>query len=366
MILPSTYGVALLLIIFTMLCWGSWANTFKLAGKWRFELFYYDYALGVLVMATVLALTFGSLGDTSLTFVDNMMVAGYRKIAYGFAAGVVFNLANMLLVAAIAVAGMAVAFPVGIGLALVVGVVWNYALNPQGHPVLLGAGVAIVVAAIVVDAIAYRIHGRQMAEAEAAAMKAAAPDKSESRSRKSGGSHKARRRSAKGIILSLICGLLMGSFYPLVQMAQEQSDLGFGLGPYSSAFVFAIGVYVSTWVFNLYFLNLPVQGKPISMLEYFHGTFKQHLLGIAGGLIWCAGTVANFAAASTPKEVQVGPAVSYAIGQGATMISALWGLLVWKEFAGAGKNVRLLLAIMLLLFIVGLTLISIAPLFATR
>jgi glucose uptake protein len=261
---------------------------------------------------------------------------------------------------------MAVAFPVGIGLALVVGVVWNYALNPQGHPVLLGAGVAIVVAAIVVDAIAYRIHGRQMAEAEAAAMKAAAPDKSESRSRKSGGSHKARRRSAKGIILSLICGLLMGSFYPLVQMAQEQSDLGFGLGPYSSAFVFAIGVYVSTWVFNLYFLNLPVQGKPISMLEYFHGTFKQHLLGIAGGLIWCAGTVANFAAASTPKEVQVGPAVSYAIGQGATMISALWGLLVWKEFAGAGKNVRLLLAIMLLLFIVGLTLISIAPLFATR
>jgi glucose uptake protein len=156
----------------------------------------------------------------------------------------------------------------------------------------------------------------------------------------------------------------MGSFYPLVQIAQAQSDVGFGLGPYSSAFVFAIGVYVSTWVFNLYFLNLPVQGKPIRMSDYFEGSLRQHMLGIAGGLIWCAGTVANFAAASTPKEVQVGPAVSYAIGQGATMISALWGLIVWREFAGAQKNVRMLLGVMLVLFVIGLALISIAPLFA--
>src|SRR5581483_11738943 len=223
MILPSTYGVALLLIIFTMLCWGSWANTFKLAGRWRFELFYYDYSLGVLVMATLLALTFGSLGDSSLTFVDNMMVAGNRKIAYGLAAGVVFNLANMLLVAAIAVAGMAVAFPIGIGLALVVGVVWNYALNPQGNPILLGVGVAVVLAAIVVDAIAYQKHARRIAAAEAAAAKAAAAEKSGARPRKSGSKRKSR--GAKGIVLSLICGVLMGSFYPLVQMAQAQSDV---------------------------------------------------------------------------------------------------------------------------------------------
>ena len=140
MILPSTYGVALLLIVFTMICWGSWANAFKLAGQWRFELFYYDYALGVLITATIAALTLGSLGDSSLAFADNLIVAGYRKIVYGLAAGIIFNLANMLLVAAIAVAGMAVAFPVGIGLALVVGVVWNYLLNPQGNPLLLSLG----------------------------------------------------------------------------------------------------------------------------------------------------------------------------------------------------------------------------------
>ena len=355
MILPTTYGVALLLTIFTMLCWGSWANTFKLAGQWRFELFYYDYAVGVVIMATIAALTFGSMGDSSLTFVDNMMVAGNRKIVYGFAAGIVFNLANMLLVAAIAVAGMAVAFPVGIGLALVVGVIWNYFLNPQGHPVLLGTGVAIVVGAIIVDAIAYQLHASHRARETAAASASRGSEKKVRRVRK--------KSAAKGIILSLICGVLMGSFYPLVEMGKE-GEVGFGLGPYSIAFVFAIGVFISTFIFNIYFLNLPIQGKPIPITAYFTGSFRQHFLGIAGGLIWCAGAIANFVAASSPKEVQVGPAVSYAIGQGATMVSALWGLLVWKEFAGASQRVRLLLAVMLILFVVGLALISMAPLFA--
>ncbi len=234
MILPTTYGIALLLIVFTMLCWGSWANTFKLAGKWRFELFYYDYAVGVLILATIAALTFGSMGDSSLTFVDNMMVAGNRKIAFGLAAGVVFNLANMLLVAAIAVAGMAVAFPVGIGLALVVGVVWNYLLNPQANPMLLGIGVAIVLAAIVVDAIAYQQHMAHKAlDAEALTAQTAPADRKVKRKKKSG---------AKGIVLSLISGVLMGSFYPLVEIGKAGGDVGFGLGPYSIAFVFAIGV----------------------------------------------------------------------------------------------------------------------------
>lgn len=362
MILPTTYGVALLLTIFTMICWGSWANTFKLAGKWRFELFYYDYAVGVLIMATLAGLTFGSMGDSSLTFVDNMIVAGNRKIAFAIAAGVVFNLANMLLVAAIAVAGMAVAFPVGIGLALVVGVIWSYILNPQGNPLLLGAGVVVVLAAIVVDAIAYQRHTAHMSALAAEAAAAAPAPGSEKNVRKAG--TRRRKSGAKGIVLSLISGVLMGSFYPLVEIAKEGGDIGFGLLPYAIAFVFAIGVFLSTFVFNLYFLNLPVQGKSIPMTAYFQGTLRQHLLGIVGGLIWCAGAIANFAAASSPKEVQVGPAVSYAIGQGATMVSALWGLIVWKEFAGATKGVRVLLAVMLILFVMGLALISLAPLYS--
>jgi glucose uptake protein len=346
MILPATYNGALLLIILSMICWGSWANTFKMAGKWRFELFYYDYSLGVLLAAIVAAYTFGSMGD-ELSFSDNLIIALRRYMAYAVAAGVVFNLANMLLVAAISVAGMAVAFPIGIGLALVVGVVWNYILNPQGNLALLATGVALVVGAIIVDAWAYSAHARP------ASGKTQQP-------RKSTG------RGPKGILLSLVSGLLMGSFYPLVEMAKAGGPDNAGLGPYAVAFLFAIGVFFSTFVFNLYFLNLPVQGAGLSMFDYFKGTLWQHALGILGGLIWCIGAIANFVAASAPKSVQVGPAISYAVGQGATMVSALWGLLVWKEFAGASGKVRVLLALMLILFLAGLITVSIAPLYSTN
>jgi len=344
-VLPETYAGALLLTILTMLCWGSWANTYKLTGDWRFELYYYDYALGVLLAAVAAAFTFGSLGYDGFVFMDDLMHASRRSIALGFAGGVVFNLANMLLVAAISVAGLAVAFPVGIGLALVIGVVWNYAINPQANPVLLFAGVGIVVAAIIVDALAYRVH--------AAARLKRSPQTRPGRSR--------ARAPWKGIVLSLASGLLMGAFYPLVELAKRGE---WGLGPYAVAFVFALGVFVSTFVFNLFFMNLPVEGEPVEILEYFRGKWRQHLLGWLGGVIWATGTIANFVAASAPRQVQVGPAVSYAMGQGATLVSALWGLLVWKEFCGASGVVKLLLALMLVLFAAGLGLVSVAPLYA--
>jgi len=338
MLLPQTYGAALSLIVLTMLCWGSWANTFKLAGKWRFELFYYDYSLGVLIAAAIYALTFGNLGHDGLAFSDDLMHSGSRQVFFGALGGVVFNLANMLLVAAISVAGLAVAFPVGIGLALVIGVIWNYALKPQGNPVLLFTGAAIVVGAIILDALAYRALEAGKAQA-------------------------ARKVTGKGIVLSLVSGVLMGSFFPLVEIGKAGER---GLGPYAIGFVFAVGVFLSTFVFNLFFMNMPVEGPPVAMSGYFKGTGRQHLLGIVGGMIWATGTIANFAAASSPESVQVGPAISYAIGQGATMVSALWGLLVWNEFAGAGPRVRLLVVIMLILFVCGLGLVSVAPLYASR
>ncbi len=345
MITPETYGSALLLIVLSMVCWGSWANAFKLAGKWRFELFYYDYSLGVLVAAAVAAYTFGSMG-AELSFSDNLLIAMRRNMAWAAAAGVVFNLANMLLVAAISVAGMAVAFPVGIGLALVVGVVWNYFLNPHGNPIVLGAGVAMVLGAIVVDAMAYSAHAKR-SKASVGAGRTKTPGSS---------------NSLKGISLSLASGVLMGSFYPLVEMAKGAGVENAGLGPYAVAFLFAIGVFFSTFVFNLYFLNLPVQGEPLSMFSYFQGTLKQHALGILGGMIWCIGSIANYVAASAPKSIQVGPAIGSALGQGAAILSALWGLLVWREFAGATGNTRLLLGLMLILFLAGLIAVAISPL----
>lgn len=333
MILPTTYATAMLLTILSMICWGSWANTFKLTKNWRFELFYFDFSFGVLIAALVAALTLGSMGD-DLSFSDNLLIAGKRQMAYALAAGIIFNLANMLLVAAISLAGLAVAFPVGIGLALMIGVVWNYIINPHGNPFLLFSGVALVMGAIIVDVFAYRAYAEEDGEIT-------------------------EDFNLKGIIIALVSGLLMGSFYPLVEMSRASEQ---GLGAYSVGFFFALGVFFSTFIYNLYFMNLPVEGEPVGFGEYFRrGSFRTHFLGVFGGLLWSTGMLANLVAAS--GTATVGPAVSYAMGQGATLISALWGLLVWREFAGAELRVKLLLAIMIVLFAAGLGLISIAPLY---
>jgi glucose uptake protein len=316
-----------------MIFWGSWANTFKLTKKWRFELFYFDFSIGLLLAAVIAAYTFGSMGD-DLSFSDNMMITGKRQIALGMLAGMIFNLANMLLVAAISLAGMAVAFPVAIGLAMIIGVVANYIIKPQGSPTLLFVGALLILVAIVVDALAYRTHGQGEGQATS-------------------------KFSLKGLILSLVSGVLMGSFYPIVEVSKA-GDIG--LGPYAVGFVFAIGVFLSTFVYNLYFMNLPVEGEPISFFAYFKGSVRNHLLGIFGGVLWSTGAIANFAAASAPAQVNVGPAVTYALGQGATLVSVLWGLIVWKEFKGADTRVKMLLAVMIALFIAGLALVSLAPL----
>jgi glucose uptake protein len=337
MILPTTYVAALMLTIVSLVCWGSWANTFKMARKWRFELFYFDYAFGVAVAAAIAAFTFGSMGD-ELSVSDNFLIAGKKHMAYALVAGGIFNLANMLLVAAISIAGLAVAFPVGIGLALVIGVFWNYLLRPAGSPAFLFGGVALVVVAIIVDAMAYREHGL-------------------------GNKALKTKFSVKGLILSLVSGVLMGSFYPLVEMSRATEV---GLGPYTAALLFAAGVLITTFVYNLYFMNLPVQGEPVGFGEYFSGGVRNHLLGLVGGILWCVGAISNFVAASAPPEVNVSPAMSYAMGQGATLVSALWGLLVWKEFAGATPRVRMLLTVMIVLFVVGLGLISVAPLYGEQ
>ncbi len=345
MILPTTYLTALLLTILTMICWGSWHNTTKMAGKRSFELFYFDYSFGVLVTATILAFTLGSMGS-ELSFQDNLLITSKRPIAYALAAGGVFNLANMLLVAAISLAGMAVAFPIGIGLALIIGVIGSYIVNPQGNPVFLFAGAALLLVGIIMVAKAYKLYAQMRAD---------------DRARERGRAVRPARLPAKGIAISLACGVLMGMFYPLVELS-KQGELG--LRAYAVAFVFALGVFLTTPFYNLVFMNIPVKGKPVRIRQYLEGTFQQHLLGLLGGAVWMVGTVANFCAASAPPEVQVGPAVSYGIGQGAVLVSTLWGILYWKEFQGASSQVNKLVTVMVIVFVCGLALIALAPLFA--
>jgi len=368
MTLPTTYQAALLLLVLSMVCWGSWANTFKLTGsKWRFELFSYDYAFGVLIASLIAAYTLGSHGS-ELSFSDRLLVTGLRNEAFIFAGGIIFAIANTLLMAAISVAGMSVAFPVGIGLALVVGVTLNYFINPQGNPYLLFCGILLVVLAIIADSQAYRLKDREARQAKAAADKAA-EEKAAATAAKSQTAKpysqtrvlqtkKRIKTPTRGIVLSLLAGLLMGFFYPLVSLGMMGE---FGAGAYGAAVVFSLGVLASTLVCNFVFLNIRLIGEPISIRTYFKGTRYQHLLGLFGGIVWAVGGISNFAAATTPESIQVGPAISLAMGQCATLISVLWGLFVWKEFKGASRSVGWTIALMMLLFVAGLALLALAP-----
>ena len=324
---PEAYGIALLFMIGSMLCWGSWANTMKLTPGWPFQLFYWDYVVGILVASLFWGLTLGSAGGGPLSFVNNIRDTDAKHIFFALLGGTVFNIANLLLVAAIEIAGLAVAFPVGIGLALVVGVLLNYFIAPQGSPLLLFGGVILVVIAIVLDAMAYRRRETTR-----------------------------KALSARGIQLSLACGILMGSFYPLVTKATAG---GHSLGPYSVAFFFAVGTAICAIPVNYFLMRKPLAGgQPVSMRDYLKGRGSWHGWGIVGGMIWCTGGVLNFVASHAQI---IGPAISYAIGQGATMVSAIWGVFIWKEFAFAPPAARKLIPLMFVCFLVGLGAVAVAP-----
>lgn len=326
---PETYGIALLLMLLSMVCWGSWANTLKLTPGWSFQLFYWDYAAGILLTTLLWGVTLGSVHGGPTSFFANLRQADIRHLLLALAGGAVFNLANVLLVAAIDLAGMAVAFPIGIGLALVVGVLLNFLIAPAGSPLLLFAGVFLVVLAILVDALAYR--RRETVKLGV---------------------------SAKGIQISVVCGVLMGLFYPLVSKATAG---GHSLGPYSVAFVFSVGVAICAIPVNYFMMKRSITGAAaVGFGDYLRGRPSWHVWGLLGGAIWCTGAVFNFVASNAQI---VGPAVSYAIGQGATMISAFWGVFIWREFKTAPANARRLLPLMFALFLAGLLLVAIAPLY---
>jgi len=325
---PEAYGIALMLMLVSMLCWGSWANTQKLAAGYSFQLFYWDYVIGIIAASLLWGVTLGSLNGGPSAFFPNLSQASHSSVILALVGGVVFNIANILLVASIAIAGMAVAFPIGIGLALVVGVVFNYIIDPRGNPVLLFGGVAFVVAAIVVDAIAYK--------------------------RREG----SRKASMRGVRLSVASGILMGLFYPFVAKSAMQDH---PLGPYAIAFVFAIGVGICAIPVNTWFMKKPITGEgSVSFSDYWRANKSWHLWGVVGGMIWSTGALYNFVASHTHM---VGPAISYAIGQGATMVSAAWGVFVWCEFATAPANSRRLIPFMFAFFLIGLTAIAVAPIF---
>jgi len=321
MFLPHSFAVALAMTVTSTLCWGSWANTYKLTRGYRFELFYWDYAIGIVLVSLVWAFTLGSTGETGASFLANLRGADTANIVWALVAGVIFNVANILLVAGIEMAGLAIAFPLAIGIALVVGVVMSYAIEPRGNPLALAAGVALALVAVVFDGKAYGALAR-------------------------GGAGVSR----KSIVVCIVSGLLMGSFAPFVTRALTT---GRALGPYSIAVCFTLGALASCFLVNVYLMNRPLVGDPVDFSGFAAARPVDHLLGIAGGFVWGTGTVFNFVAASF-----VGVAISYAIGQAAPMVAALWGVAVWREFSGAPPRAWMYIGLMFACYLAALAVLA--------
>ena len=318
---PHSLEIALLMMITSAICWGSWANTYKGVKNYRFELFYWDYAVGIFLVSVIFAFTLGSSGNDANSFLNNVHSADTSNIISVMIGGAIFNLANLLLVAAIDMAGLAVAFPISIGIALVVGVVSSYILQPKGNGVLLAAGVICAVIAVIMDGKAYA----SLASA-------------------------GRPVSKKSIITCIVSGVLMGLWAPFVASAMTKGNT---LGPYSIAVFLTLGALLSCFIWNIYFMKKPLVGDPVDFSGFFKGPTSGHMLGLLGGVIWGTGMVFNLVAANF-----TGVAISYAIGQSAPMVAALWGVLAWKEFAGAGSRAKLYLALMFVFYCLAILLVA--------
>jgi len=325
MFIIDNYPLAVFFCIITMLCWGSWANTQKMASqKWPFQLFYWDYSLGILLITLIFAFTLGSIGDEGRNFIVDLKQAKMDNLNSAFLGGVIFNFANLLLVIAIEIAGMAIAFPIGIGIALVLGVFTNYLVQPEGDPIVLFCGVMLVTFAIIFDGIAYKKILQNTQE-----------------------------KPIKGILFSAAAGVAMGFFYKYVatSMASDFVSPESGkLTPYSALVIFSFGIFLSSFLFNTINMYRPFSGEKVSFKDYFiMGTSKLHFIGILGGVIWGIGMSFNIIASE-----QAGPAIAYGLGQGATLVAAIWGVFIWKELKQLPKKNNWLIPMMFFLFIAGI------------
>ena len=331
MFIVGNYLLAVVFCFITMLCWGSWGNTQKMAAKnWRYELFYWDYVIGMVLFALLIAFTMGSFGTEGRPFLEDVAQVSARNFGSIILGGVIFNASNILLSASTSIAGLAVAFPLGVGISLVLGTIINYIGAPKGDPITLFIGVALIVVAIVCNGIA---SGKLQKDKKAGAN--------------------------KGIVLAVVAGTLMAFFYRFVAASMDLDNFAApAVGkatPYTAIVIFSIGVLLSNFVFNTFVMKKPFVGEPVSYSDYFKGNAKTHLVGILGGAIWCLGTAFSYIASG-----KAGAAVSYALGQGAPMIAAIWGVFIWKEFKGASKGVYGLLGVMFLFFVAGLAFIIVS------
>ena len=349
MILPGSFPASIILLIITLLCWGTWANTWKSSHpKWRFELYYFDFAIGAFIAAILCAVSLGTFGWDGFSFIDDIRLAGKRQDLFAFLGGMVFNLGNMLLVGSMSITGMAVAFPTGIGVALAVGAMWSIFLGPSGNLMYRLGGAVVLILAAVFSTMAWRVF------AKARLLEII----------KTGTTKSTKKMvSSKGSVIAIIAGIFLGSFTPLIQLGRESE---IGLGPYSLGFVVAAGIVVSTFIFNLFFMNLPIDGKPVEIVNYFRAKVKTHARGMLGGVIWYLGALASFVVTRADGASVVAPGLNYALVNGSVVVAAVFGAAYWKEFSAVDAKVSSQILLMILFLILGVALLSASLIFAPK
>ena len=327
MVLIQNYTLAVFLCALAMICWGSWQNTQNLIGKgWRFELFYWDYSIGIVLFALLMAFSFGSLGSQGRSFLSDLAQADTRYLLSSAVGGFVWNVGTLLLVASISIAGMSVAFPIGGGIGWTLGILINYLGKPEGDPLFLFGGTVIIILAILLSMQSYR----RLA------------------------SHQ-KKPSFMGILLALLAGICIAFFYRFValSLATDFSPAEAGkISSYTAVVSFSFGALLSTIIVNPIFMARPVQGEPVKISQWLRGSSKAHLLGLLGGAIWCLGNSVSFMSVGAAS-----PAISYGLSNAAPVVAALWGIFVWKEFKDAPKGTNRLLALMFVFYLIGLVLI---------
>jgi len=307
-----------------MLCWGSWANISKALPKWRLEYFYLDFTLGFLLLVTALGATLGSAGSQGFGFFARLSEAARSQVVFALLGGFLWNVGNLLLLASIMIVGLAIAFPVASVIAMILGVGMSFWTQPIGNPVWLTAGVVVLVGAVTTNAAAYRCL-RQFSDTS---------------------------KPKGGVGLAIVAGILVGCFAPLVARALSGSA---ALDSYTVSFYFMVGAMLATALVVPILLAHPLFGDKGSLGGYLQGSLTWHVLGLVAGGIWCFGTVVNFLSGKL-----VGMAISWGIGSSASMVAALWGIFLWKEFANSGRSAKILIAVSLFCYLMGVVGVAIA------
>ncbi len=327
MVLVQNYGLAVFLCAVAMICWGSWQNTQNLIGKeWRFEHYYWDFSIGILLFALLMAFTFGSIGSEGRSFLPDLQQADSKNLLSAALGGVIWNIGTLLLVAAISIAGMSVAFPIGGGIGWTLGILINYIGKPEGNPLFLFGGTAFIILAILLSMQSYKKLATQQ-----------------------------QKPTLKGILLSLSAGLCIAFFYRFVasSLATDFSPADAGkISSYTAVVFFSIGALICTLILNPIFMAKPVQGEPVKMETWFKGGSRAHILGMLGGAIWCLGNSVSFMSVGAAS-----PAISYGLSNSAPVVAALWGIFVWKEFKEAPRGTSVVLTLMFGCYLIGLVFI---------